>query len=234
MEDGLRQLRQQFEAEIQSLTARLGTVERQLGVSETQNPTSQDASPDSCSADEMEGRSTPVRFEESAWNIPLVLGLADVGWFDNVFAVLLVLLNLLMQGSFSQILLSEYFMGEPFETNLQSAKTWRTSIAHDSRYLDLAGTSLVSRVCAGDGSLILSTVQATLVEQINDFLACRKRNLHSTSGSRALYCACCASCCGACASTRTPGFASHVPRSGFRVKSRKKQITTTRDLSGPT
>jgi len=53
---------------------------------------------------------------------------------------------------------------------LQSAKTWRTSIAHDSRYLDLAGTSLVSRVCAGDGSLILSTVQATLVEQINDFL----------------------------------------------------------------
>ena len=170
VEDGLRQLRQQFEAEIQSLTARLGTVERQLGVSETQNPTSQDASPDSCSANEMEGRSTPVRFEESAWNIPLVLGLADVGWFDNVFAVLLVLLNLLMQGSFSQILLSEYFMGEPFETNLQSAKTWRTSIAHDSRYLDLAGTSLVSRVCAGDGSLILSTVQATLVEQINDFL----------------------------------------------------------------
>ena len=170
VEEGLQQLRRQFEAEIQSLTARLGTVERQLGVPETQNPTSQDASPYSCSTEEMEGRSTPVRFEESAWNIPLVLGLADVGWFDNIFAVLLVLLNLLMQGSFSQILLSEYFMGEPFEMNLQSAKTWRTSIAHDSRYLDLAGTSLVSRVCAGDGSLILSTVQATLVEQINDFL----------------------------------------------------------------
>ena len=170
VEEGLQQLRRQFEAEIQSLTARLGTVERQLGVPEMQNTTCQDASPETCSADEMEGRSTPVRFEESAWNIPLVLGLADVGWFDNVFAVLLVLLNLLMQGSFSQILLSEYFMGEPFETKLQDAKTWRTSIAHDSRYLDLAGTSLVSRVCAGDGSLILSTVQATLVEQINDFL----------------------------------------------------------------
>ncbi|CAE7326383.1 unnamed protein product [Symbiodinium sp. CCMP2592] len=170
VEEGLQQLRRQFEAEMRSFTARLGTVERQLGVPETQNPTSQDTAPDNCSEDEMEDRSTPVRFEESAWNIPLVLGLADVGWFDNVFAMLLVLLNLLMQGSFTQILLSEYFMGDPFETKLQSAKTWRTSIAHDSRYLDLAGTSLVSRVCAGDGSLILSTVQATLVEQINDFL----------------------------------------------------------------
>lgn len=36
--------------------------------------------------------------------------------------------------------------------------------------LDLAGRSLVSRVCAVDGALILSTTQATLVEQINSFL----------------------------------------------------------------
>lgn len=32
------------------------------------------------------------------------------------------------------------------------------------------GRSLVSRVCAVDGALILSTTQATLVEQINSFL----------------------------------------------------------------
>eukprot|EP00439_Symbiodinium_sp_Y106_P018663 s797_g2.t1 len=173
VEEGLRQLRQLFEAEIQSITARLGTVEKQLGISECRNPNFKDISPDS--AEEVgpvktEDTSTPVRIEESAWNIVLVLGLADAGWFDNLFAVLLVLLNLLMQVSFMQILLSEYFMGEPFETSVQSAKDWRTSIAHDSRHLDLAGTSLVSRVCAGDGSLILSTVQATLVGQINDFL----------------------------------------------------------------
>ncbi|CAE7655236.1 unnamed protein product [Symbiodinium sp. CCMP2456] len=174
VEEGLRQLRQLFEFEIQSITTRLGTVEKQLGISECQNPNFKNTSPDS-SAEKVgtvktEDTSTPVRIEESAWNIVLVLGLEDVGWFDNVFAVLLVLLNLLMQVSFMQILLSEYFMGEPFETSVQSAKDWRTSIAHDSRHLDLAGTSLVSRVCAGDGSLILSTVQATLVGQINDFL----------------------------------------------------------------
>ena len=131
VEEGLRQLRQLFEAEIQSITARLGTVEKQLGISECRNPNFKDISPDS--AEEVgpvktEDTSTPVRIEESAWNIVLVLGLADAGWFDNLFAVLLVLLNLLMQVSFMQILLSEYFMGEPFETSVQSAKDWRTSI----------------------------------------------------------------------------------------------------------
>ena len=178
--EGLLQLRLQFEVEIQRITTRLGSIEKQLESTNAQTlnfkgVTSPNHSASAQSVEEVgptktEGRSTPVSFEESAWNIPLVLGLADVGGFDTVFALLLVLLNLLMQGSFSVILLSEYFMGQPFETNVQSAKDWRTSIAHDSRYLDLAGTSLVSRVCAGDGSLILSTVQATLIEHINDFL----------------------------------------------------------------
>ena len=70
-----------------------------------------------------EGRTTPVTFEESAWNIPLVLGLADVGWFDTVFAVLLVLLNLVMQGSFSVILLSESRLSEVFLVLLPGSRT---------------------------------------------------------------------------------------------------------------
>ena len=40
--------------------------------------------------------------------------------------------------------------------------------------MDLAGTSLVTRVCKGDGSVILSTVQATLVEHVNSFLGMEK------------------------------------------------------------
>lgn len=38
------------------------------------------------------------------------------------------------------------------------------------RHMDLALTSLVSRVCNGDGSLILSTGQAGLVEEINQYM----------------------------------------------------------------
>ena len=68
---------------------------------------------------------TQVRFEESAWSIPLVVGLADVGWLDTVGAVLLIIVNLGMQIAFSNILLSEPFMGDSFETNVDSARIWR-------------------------------------------------------------------------------------------------------------
>ncbi|CAE7298639.1 unnamed protein product [Symbiodinium necroappetens] len=117
---------------------------------------------------------TEVSFEESAWSIPLLAGLIDVGIFDTMFASALVLLNLLMQSAFSIILLTPAFMGDEFESKIQSAQSWRTSVAHDERYMDLAGTSLVTRVCNGDGSVILSTVQATLVEHVNSFLGMEK------------------------------------------------------------
>ena len=68
---------------------------------------------------------TQVRFEESAWSIPLVIGLADVGWLDTVGALLLIPVNLGMQIAFSSILLSEPFMGGSFDENLDSARVWR-------------------------------------------------------------------------------------------------------------
>ena len=67
-----------------------------------------------------------------------------------------------MQSAFSWILLTDAFIGEAFEAKVGSARVWRTSIAHDHKYTDFADTSLVSRVCSGDGALILSTIQATL------------------------------------------------------------------------
>ena len=147
-----------------------------------------------------------MSFEESAWSIPLLAGLIDVGIVDTMFASALVFLNLGMQSAFSIILLTPAFMGDEFESKIQSAQLWRTSVAHDerwanvkwptdvlhicglhqtfrcraqqfpdaSRYMDLAGTSLVTRVCNGDGSVILSTVQATLVEHVNSFLGMEK------------------------------------------------------------
>ena len=114
--------------------------------------------------------STEVCFEESVWCMPLVIGLADAGKFDRVFAVLLVFLNLGMQTAFSWVLLSDSFMGAAFDSNIDHAKKWRTSVAHDYKFIDLADTSLVSRVCSGDGALILSTTQANLINHINSFL----------------------------------------------------------------
>ena len=61
-------------------------------------------------------------------------GLIDVGIFDHIFAGALVLLNLVMQTAFSVILLTPAFMGEDFGTKIDSAREWRTSIAHDYKW----------------------------------------------------------------------------------------------------
>ena len=50
------------------------------------------------------------------------------------------------------------------------------------RHLDLADTSLVSRVCNGDEALILSTNQATLIEQINSFLGLQTSEFYEGRG----------------------------------------------------
>ncbi|CAK9067330.1 Vacuolar protein sorting-associated protein 11-like [Durusdinium trenchii] len=118
-----------------------------------------------------EGHVHQIHFGESAWSFPLVLGLATAGPWDVSFALLLLFLNLGMQVAFSVIIMTEDFMGSPFVKQIPFAQRWRTSIAHDKQYMDLSETSLVSRVCQGDGSLILSTTQATLIDQINSFLS---------------------------------------------------------------
>jgi len=198
--DGLDMLRTQFQSEVQAILARLQAVETHLGMpappTDRNNLYHEEDTPSTVKktwvqmphdetidndvltqTSRLEEKSTPVRFEESAWSIPMVIGLADVGWFDAICSLLLVLLNFTMQVAFSGVLLSDSFMGDSFDTKVGSAKTWRTRVAHDDAYLDLGGTSLVSRVCAGDGALILSTQQATLIEEINNFLALGKDDL---------------------------------------------------------
>lgn len=111
-----------------------------------------------------------VHFSLSAWTYPFVLGLVDAGRWDLVFAVLLMFLNFGMQAMFSYIILGQDFIGEDFQIQVEFAERWRRAFAHDFRYVDLSDRSLVTRVCAGDGSLILSNQQATLVSHINSYM----------------------------------------------------------------
>lgn len=46
-----------------------------------------------------------------------------------------------MQAAFSIIILNDDFMGIPFGEQIAFAKRWRTSMAHDYQYMDLAGRS---------------------------------------------------------------------------------------------
>lgn len=86
-----------------------------------------------------------------------------------------------MQISFVGIILNPFFLGEPFDDRqIETAENWRRSVAHDHTYLDLAQTSLTARVCNGDGSLIISTDQAALIQQINNFLGLKPHELEAT------------------------------------------------------
>ncbi|CAJ1458338.1 unnamed protein product [Effrenium voratum] len=123
----------------------------------------------------------PVPFLETTWNLVLVLGHSGVGWIDVIVAWLLLVASAGMQITFSWILTSESFLGEPFDqAQVETALSWRRSVAHDHTYLDFAKTSLTSRVCNGDGSLIISTEQADLIQRINSFLNLEDDELEAT------------------------------------------------------
>ena len=129
----------------------------------------------------LEDAMEPVAFLETTWNLVLVLGHAGVGWVDALISCLLLFLSAGMQIAFSLIILQPEFQGEPFdETQVHTARTWRQSVAHDHTYMDLAQTSLTSRVCNNDGSLIISTDQAALLNQINKFLGLDTSELEAT------------------------------------------------------
>lgn len=112
----------------------------------------------------------PIPFAETVWNLSLVLGHSRAGWLDLTIACLVTVLGTLMQVFFIAVITTESFLGESMEEQVEAARHWRAGSAHDVKYMDLALTSLVSRVCNADGALILSTGQAELIEEINQFL----------------------------------------------------------------
>ncbi|CAJ1444957.1 unnamed protein product [Effrenium voratum] len=182
----LAQLRKEFAAEVARLETRLEQLEEQKPwkIEQRNSQLSQEnevnvavnpnASTASSNTTHEKGTGF-VHFGESAWSFPVVVGLAKAaGPWDIFFAIVLLLLNVGMQAMFSYIIIGEDFMGKDFGIELVKARQWRTSFAHDHKHLDLAGSSLVTRVCSGEGALILSTMQTSLIEDINSFLGLKQ------------------------------------------------------------
>lgn len=72
---------------------------------------------------------------------------------------------------------------------------WRTSVAHDYSFLDLAGASLVTRVCNLDGALIYSQKQAACFGMVRIDLGPihRERQIarvEETRRTQVLFCEC--------------------------------------------
>ncbi|OLP76966.1 hypothetical protein AK812_SmicGene43031 [Symbiodinium microadriaticum] len=100
----------------------------------------------------------PVAFLETAWNLVLVLG---------------------GRAAPRVILLSEDFLGAPFSQQVEEARKWRETVAHDYKHMDLGEESLVQRVCRLDGTLIVATLQTQLLDQINAFIGLGREDLEA-------------------------------------------------------
>lgn len=132
--------------------------------------------PEEIQALSVDGEEKEVKLCESAWSLLAVVGLTDAGRLDVAFSVLLLCFNIVMQVGFIAILFSKSFLGSPFSDKVAHAEIWRTRSAHDFKHLDLADTSLVTRVCAEDDSLLVSSNQAKLISDINKFLGFEQKH----------------------------------------------------------
>ncbi|CAE7849278.1 unnamed protein product [Symbiodinium necroappetens] len=119
----------------------------------------------------------PIPFTESTWNLLLVLGFTKAGWIDIVIGCGVFVGSLLLQGGLCYVLLTGDFLGKPLTREIDIARRWRAGTAHDFKHLDISETSLVSRVCNGDGSLIMSTQQASFISQLNTYLGMQESEL---------------------------------------------------------
>ena len=111
------------------------------------------------------------KLEESVWDAILVLFTPKVGKAASLFGLVLLLINLLVQVFFTQLVLTH--LTDPAFSNedVTELRRWRTNIAHDSKYLDpFARTTLAARVCGMDSGVEMSGLQAQYVKDLNAFL----------------------------------------------------------------
>lgn len=120
-------------------------------------------------------------FGESTWDLVLLIGTGTLGPAGAAQTIVLVVMNILMQGVFVGIAWFNFL--EPdldAETMRQDAFRWRRSSAHSlSEYDAVSRMSLAERVCTGDKSLHLSGVQMGLIEDIGKYLKPTKEGLET-------------------------------------------------------
>ena len=111
------------------------------------------------------------KLEPSIWDASLLVGLGEGHAASTAWAIMLLLLNTLVQGFITYIVNSELTMPTYTEENLTQYRLWRIDIGHDFRYGSTGGgRSLVARVCSGDAGLETGTAQATAFQEIEDYM----------------------------------------------------------------
>lgn len=105
---------------------------------------------------------------QTVWDAILLVGLPDAGPFGSLSIVAGFFVNLAVQSLLCLVVFHNFITVE-FPT-LDEVRRWRFSTAHDVMWADsITGSSLASRVCGGDDSLIVSSRQKGLVAEISNY-----------------------------------------------------------------
>lgn len=113
-----------------------------------------------------------MELKESIWDASVLIGTDQVGKAASVYIVVLLVMNLFVQGAFAFILAtSKQMVSESYTRDeIDGLLDWRRKVAHDVRYFN-GEASLVARVCDGAEDLELSGQQASAYEDLSGYLA---------------------------------------------------------------
>ena len=118
-----------------------------------------------------------------------MIGLPEIGISASALLLISIVINIFIQVLFCSVLYEEEeFTGNVYPQLREDMALWRMKTGHDESEMDMTSTSLVSRVCNGDGSLAVAGSQITLVGEINKFLGLKVEEFdYSQSENMGLY-----------------------------------------------
>ena len=109
---------------------------------------------------QLEAASDEVELQASVWDASLFLFNPVAGRSASLFAFLLLLVNVFMQGSFAAYLIDVLDEKPLTHNDVNELKWWRRHVAHSLEfYNEEKGESLARRVCDGDYGVEGSGVQ---------------------------------------------------------------------------
>ena len=84
--------------------------------------------------------------EESIWEAPLVLTLQEHGCLGNLFMLILVVFNVILQSTLIQVIRTKLLEDVVDDETIQDYTRWRRGAGHDMKFMDSQQQSLASQV----------------------------------------------------------------------------------------
>ena len=117
-----------------------------------------------------DGDSEEIKLETSLWMMPLFVGTGAFGTGASALLAVLLVVNIAVQYVFAYIVADT--MIQPFDPSyVDELLSWRRTTAHDATYYNpLKRKNLAMRVCSNDYSLIYSSGQRDLYNDLLSYL----------------------------------------------------------------